>query len=150
MTEMQVTQLKDAVLKAIDVYNKYRSPEAKATLVGVKNDGFVVDFEGSFCETCGVRDYFEDLIYELKGINGKIRVELEETKPTGQQKFRVSYIIKDSSSVKVNEELLFQEFLLDRGMSFNEYLAANSCTRDVIMFQFRTWLFERQQEAATQ
>jgi hypothetical protein len=139
------TNLKDAVLRAIEVYNMYRSPEATAKLVAVEKDGFVIDFEGEFCNSCGVRDYFEDFICELETISKQFRAELAETKPTGSQSFRVQYQLRDSFSVEVDEDSLFREFLLNRGLSFEEYLASNPCTKDVIMFHFRTWLFERQQ-----
>jgi hypothetical protein len=139
------TNFKDAVLRAIEVYNMYRSPEATAKLVAVEKDGFVIDFEGEFCNSCGVRDYFEDFICELETISKQFRAELAETKPTGSQSFRVQYQLRDSFSVEVDEDSLFREFLLNRGLSFEEYLASNPCTKDVIMFHFRTWLFERQQ-----
>jgi hypothetical protein len=143
MKSMSGTNLKDAVLKAIEVYNRYRSPEATAKLVGVEKDGFVIDFEGSFCNSCGIRDYFEDFIYELETISKQFRAELAKTKPTGSQSFRVQYRIKDKLSVEVDEDSLFREFLSDRGLSFKEYIESNPCTKDVIMFHFRTWLFER-------
>jgi hypothetical protein len=44
---------KDSVLKAIDEYNKYRSPEAKAKPIKINEKELVIDFEGSFCQTCG-------------------------------------------------------------------------------------------------
>jgi hypothetical protein len=140
------TNLKDAVLRAIEVYNRYRSPEATAKLVALEKDGFILDFEGSFCISCGVRDYFEDFIYELETINKQFRVELAETKPTGSQSFRVQYRIRDNlSDEEVDENSFFREFLSYRGLTFKEYLASNPCTKDVIMFHFRTWLFERKQ-----
>jgi hypothetical protein len=144
MTEMYSAQLKDLILQAIKVYNRFRSPEATAKLVGVNNNGFVIDFEGSFCVSCGVREYFEDLIYELEGINDNISVKLQKTKTTGPNSFRASYKIIDSSS-KHFEDSLFREFLLERSMSFNDYLTANSCTKDVILFHFRTWLIQRKE-----
>ena len=54
------TNLNELVLKAIEVYNRYRSPEATAKLVRIEKDNFVIEFEGAFCLGCGVRDYFED------------------------------------------------------------------------------------------
>jgi len=146
MTEIESAHLKDLVLRAIEVYNRYRSPEATAKLVEVEKDGFIIEFEGTFCQSCGAQDYFEDFIYELETINKKFRVELAETKPTGPQSFRVRYRIKDRFSVEVDEDSLFREFLLDKGLSFKEYLASNPCTKDVIMFHFRTWRFERKTE----
>ena len=139
------TNLKASVLRAIEVYNMYRSPEATAKLVALEKDGFVIDFEGSFCISCGVRDYFEDFIYELETINKQFRAELAETKLTGSQSFRVQYRIRDSFSVEVDEDSIFRDFLIERGLSFKEYLVSNSCTKDVIRFHFRTWLFERKQ-----
>jgi len=136
--------LNDLVLRAIEVYNRYRSPEATAKLVGMEKDGFIIEFEGPFCQSCGVKDYFEDFIHELEDISRAFRVEVKETEPAGPQSFRVRYRIKDSLSVEDNEDSLFREFLLDKGLSFREYLASNPCTKDVIMFHFRTWLFERQ------
>ena len=137
--------LNDLVLRAIEVYNRYRSPEATAKLVGMEKDGFIIEFEGPFCQSCGVNDYFEDFIYELEDINKSFRVEVKETEPAGPQSFRVRYGVKDEFS-EVDEETLFQEFLRDKGLSFREYLASNACTKDVIMFHFRTWLFERKPE----
>ena len=146
MKYMSGTNLKDTILRAIEVYNKYRSPEATAKLVTIDKDGFVIDFDGSFCTSCGIRDYFEDFIYELETINKQFRVELAETKPTGPQSFRVQYRIKNRFP-EVDEDSLFREFLLDRGSSFKEFIASNPCTKDVTMFQFRTWLFERKQHS---
>ncbi len=133
------TNLNELVLRAIEVYNRYRSPEATAKLVGMEKDGFVIEFEGPFCLSCGVRDYFEDFIYELEDIRA-FKVEMKESEPTGPQSFRVRYVVNSDFS---DEEALFREFLQERGLSFREYLASNACTKDVIKFHFRTWLFER-------
>ena len=138
--------LNDLVLRAIEVYNKYRSPEATAKLVGIKKDGFIIEFKGPFCQSCGVNDYFEDFIHELEIISGAFSVEVKATEPSGPQSFRVLYGFKDQFSVAdVDEEALFREFLQEKGLSFKEYLVSNPCTKDVILFHFRTWLFERKQ-----
>ncbi len=138
-------RLNDLVLRAIEVYNRYRSPEATAKLIRMEKDGFIIEFEGPFCQSCGVRDYFEDFIYELENVSRSLRVEVKETEPSGPQSFRVRYGVKDDFS-EVDEEALFREFLQERDLSFREYLTSNSCTKDVIMFHFRTWLFERKTE----
>jgi len=124
MTEIESAHLKNLVLRTIEVYNRYRSPETTAKLIAVEKDGFIIDFEGSFCTSCGVTDYFEDFIYELETINKTFKLELAETKPTGPQSFRVRYRIKDGHSVADDEDSLFREFLLDRGLPFKEYLAS--------------------------
>jgi len=71
-----------AIAKAIEEFNKYRSPEATAKLISLGKKSFRVEFTGSFCKTCGFYDYFEDfrLILEEKGMKtetGKIN-ETEE------------------------------------------------------------------------
>jgi hypothetical protein len=139
------TNLNELLLRAIEVYNRYRSPETTAKLVGIEKDGFVIEFEGAFCMSCGVRDYFEDFIYELEDLNGKFRVKIKKTEQTGSQSFRVQYVVKgDFSSAEQDKEALFHEFLRERGLSVREYLESNACTKDVIRFHFRTWLFERE------
>ncbi|MCW4015731.1 MAG: hypothetical protein NWF06_05120 [Candidatus Bathyarchaeota archaeon] len=144
MTEPQSAHLKNLILKTIDIYNSYRSPESTAKFVAVEKNGVTIDFEGPFCDSCGVTDYFEDFIYELATINKQFRLELEQSEPTGPQSFRVRYKLKESV-YEVEDDQLFREFLLDRGLSFKEYVASNSCTKDVVMFHFRTWLFEKKQ-----
>ena len=86
--------LKGAVLKAVETYNRYRSPEATAKLVKFEGNEFIVDFEGTFCKGCGVHDYFEDFIYELKGLVDA-QVEISSFEPQGTEGFRVKYAIKE-------------------------------------------------------
>jgi hypothetical protein len=142
MTDILGVNLDELLLKAVKVFNKYRSPEATAEFVEMENDGFVIEFEGSLCSSCGVFDYFEDFIHELEQISSVFSVELKDYKPTGSQSFKARYKIKNNSSNE-REDVLFQEFLLDSGLSFNEYLESNACTKEVIRFHFRNWLFER-------
>ncbi len=84
---------KDSVLKAIEEYNKYRSPEAKAKLVKISDRELVLDFEGSFCRTCGVVDYFEDFIYELRELID-VKMKIKSFKELGHETIRVKYIIE--------------------------------------------------------
>ncbi|UCC59095.1 MAG: hypothetical protein JSW14_04160 [Candidatus Bathyarchaeum sp.] len=140
MEGVRGNDLNELVLRAIEVYNRYRSPEATAKLVEMEKDGFVIVFEGAFCRSCGVRDYFEDFIYELEDLNGNFRVEIKETEQAGPQSFRVKYVVNSDYS---DEEALFREFLQERCLFLKEYLESNACTKDVIKFHFRTWLFER-------
>ena len=81
---------KDFVLKAIEEYNKYRSPEAKARLVKISRKEIVLDIEGSFCKTCGVYDYFEDFIYELQKLID-LKIKIASYKEHGPETIRVKY-----------------------------------------------------------
>ena len=136
--------LAELVSRAITVYNKYRSPEATAKLVGAEKDSFIIEFEGPFCKSCGVIEYFEDFIYDLEDITGSFRAEIKVIEPVGPQSFRVHYVlIDDFVGGNVDDGTLFREFLQVRGLSFENYLSSNTCTKDVIKFHFRTWLLER-------
>jgi hypothetical protein len=146
MKDIVDANLNDLVLRAIAVYNRYRSPEATAKLVGIKKDGFIIEFKGPFCQSCGMNDYFEDFIYELEKISRGCKVEMKAIEPAGPQSYRILYGFKNQFPVAaVEEESLFREFLRDKGLSFSEYLASNACTKDVLMFHFRTWLSERKE-----
>ncbi|MGQ9478837.1 MAG: hypothetical protein ACUVQ0_02290 [Thermoproteota archaeon] len=85
--------LKDIVLKTVEVYNKYRSPEAKASFIAADDRSFTLDFEGPFCMGCGFLDYLEDFIHELKELAG-IEAEIVELECYEPGRFRVKYVIK--------------------------------------------------------
>lgn len=82
------------VLRAIENYNRYRSPEAVAKLVETGEGYVVIDFTGSFCFTCGVYDWFEDFIYELRQIEERYRVEISSVVKNDYDSFRVRYVVK--------------------------------------------------------
>ncbi len=74
--------IKDLIKKGIAEYNKYRSPEAEAELLKIRGDTMIVKFKGSYCRTCGVYDYFEDLIYDLMDhANLKFKILKVEEEP---------------------------------------------------------------------
>jgi len=60
--------------KAVELYNRYRSPEAIASIVGIEGNFIVMKFTGHFCVTCGVIDWVEDYLYILKdmGIEAEV------------------------------------------------------------------------------
>lgn len=65
--------------KAIDIYNRFRCPEACASIAMVIGDRVWVRFKGHFCLTCGVYDWLEDLRYILEdlGVYSEIERVLE-------------------------------------------------------------------------
>jgi len=140
-------ELSELLLKTVEVYNRYRSPEATAKLFRLEEDGFIIEFERSFCQSCGVQDYFEDFIYELKSLNSAVEVEIGEIEQTSPRSFKVQYIVKGGfPDGKLHDEALFKEFLHERGLSVEDYMTSNPCTKDITRFHFRTWLFEKKNE----
>ncbi len=76
----KLKKLKEKVERAISEYNKYRSPEFTAYLIDIKENELIVAYTWHGCATCGLYDYFEDLIYNLEevGIKAKIKEIKEE------------------------------------------------------------------------
>lgn len=76
---MSISIKSEVLLDAIEEYNRYRSPEAKAKLISISGDTFKIEFTGSFCYTCGFYDYFEDykVLLEERGLMTEI-IEIEE------------------------------------------------------------------------
>jgi len=91
---MMLEELRDYVERAVKEYNLYRSPEAEAEIIGFGEGRFTVMFKGPFCQSCGLYDYFEDLIYIMKE---KWGIELEITDiEENNGLFQVEYRIKRS------------------------------------------------------
>ncbi|MGC8850193.1 MAG: hypothetical protein ACP5QI_06950 [Candidatus Bathyarchaeia archaeon] len=83
--------LKDRVEEAVKEYNLYRSPEAEAEILEFEGAEFTMIFRGAFCRSCGIYDYFEDLIHILK--KRSIISEIVNVREDGEF-FRVKYRIK--------------------------------------------------------
>lgn len=79
-------------------YNKFRSPEVTAKLLHIKDGKLILECEGTFCNTCGFYDYFEDFIYEMKRLNN-IELNIDNIKESDFQKFIVIYSISDRPSL---------------------------------------------------
>ncbi len=79
------------IAEAIDEYNRYRSPEATAEIIYYKDKELIVRFTGSFCFTCGINDWIEDLKYVLEdhGVEAEITEIIEESETSRVAKFRV-------------------------------------------------------------
>lgn len=71
--------MRSIIENAIREYNKYRSPEVVAMLLSINGNKFNLEFTGTFCQTCGFHDYFDDyqILLEEKGLRTKI-VEINE------------------------------------------------------------------------
>jgi len=73
-----VSGFREAIERAIEEFNKYHGAEARVRVIEWFEDGFLAEFEGSFCFTCGFYDYFDDLarLVEERGYEvGAARVE---------------------------------------------------------------------------
>lgn len=82
----------DRIRRIIGLYNRYRSPEARARLVSVSDDKIEVRISGSFCETCGIYDWLEDLVYVAKELGSEL--ELVDAKQIREDSWIALYKIK--------------------------------------------------------
>ncbi len=80
-------------------YNRFRSPEVTVKFLHFKDGRLVLEFKGTFCNTCGSHDYFEDFIYEMKRLSN-VELNINKIKESGFQKFIVIYSISDRHRYK--------------------------------------------------
>ena len=137
MGDLSVPILIESILKTIDIYNKYRSPEVTAKFVELSKNNLIVDFEGAFCQSCGAQDYFEDFIYEFYEVVKGFKININKIDSLTPNCFTVNYLLE--KNIESDEENLFRTFLKEQGMTFSDYVNSNACTKDVILFHFRTW-----------
>ncbi len=75
--------IEEEVERAVQEFNRYRSPEARAQVMSISENGSIgISFTGTFCKSCGYHDYFDDfsVVLEEMGMEsemGSIR-ELDE------------------------------------------------------------------------
>ncbi len=74
--------------EAVRDYNRYRAPEAVARIVTRRGDTVYVEFDGTYCETCGLYDWIDDLKYVLegKGLEADIVKLIEPERPEGSRR----------------------------------------------------------------
>ncbi len=87
----------ELVLRAVEEYNRYRCPEACADLLWVDDRDAYIYIEGSYCSTCGLYDWIEDLAYVLedKGIPARVKTVIEPRNPATNWRIAV-YELQDT------------------------------------------------------
>lgn len=58
--DVKNVHFREKVAEAIAEFNKYRVPEIEAKLISLGEESFEIEFTGTFCDTCGFYDYFDD------------------------------------------------------------------------------------------
>lgn len=81
---MSSSQLREDVERAVELYNRLHGVEAQASVININGDKVVVEFKGTFCYTCGVRDWLEDLAYLLVSMGYDARL-VEVIEPEGDE-----------------------------------------------------------------
>ncbi len=73
--------------ESIDFFNRYHEPEAKAEYLDYASNSVRVRFSGYMCRTCGVYDYFEDIIQDVDA-------EVVDYQEADDESFIVTYRLK--------------------------------------------------------
>lgn len=71
---MKESSLRKTIDKVVKEYNKYRSPEATASVNSIDGKLFKIKFTGPFCHTCGHHDYFDDFKVFLDEVGSKSKI----------------------------------------------------------------------------
>lgn len=79
----------DIIESAIESYNEYKADIAEAELVKAGKQKIQVKFEGNFCLSCCMDEYFIDLVYEMKDVD--IETELKDFHQVGDKSFVAVY-----------------------------------------------------------
>ncbi len=80
---------KEVVKKAIESHNEHKSAIAEAELIEFEEGKIKVKFEGNFCLSCCMDEYFIDLVYELEEIGAE--VEFVDFYGAGKKAFVAEY-----------------------------------------------------------
>ncbi|AMQ17894.1 hypothetical protein [Thermococcus peptonophilus] len=56
--------VREKVKKVLAEFNRLHGSEANARILSIEGDEVIIEFEGSFCATCGLYDYFDDIKWE--------------------------------------------------------------------------------------
>ena len=55
---------REKIERVLAEFNRLHGSEANARIVEMRGDEVIIEFEGSFCATCGLYDYFDDIKWE--------------------------------------------------------------------------------------
>ncbi|MBP1912519.1 hypothetical protein [Thermococcus stetteri] len=55
---------RERIEKVLAEFNRLHGSEANARILSIEGDEVIIEFEGSFCATCGLYDYFDDIKWE--------------------------------------------------------------------------------------
>jgi superoxide reductase len=83
----------EKIKKGVEEFNRYRSPEATASIADIKGDKIEVKVNGPFCRTCGFYDYFDDLRIELESNIGT-NLEIANIEEKGEENYIVKFTFK--------------------------------------------------------
>ncbi|AHF80372.1 hypothetical protein [Thermococcus paralvinellae] len=90
----------EVLKRVIQEFNKYHGSEAQAKIVKAEGDEVIIEFDGSFCKTCGLYDYFEDIKWEAMnfGLNIEPVEVLESEEEFERGRYLVKYKLKSEQS----------------------------------------------------
>jgi hypothetical protein len=87
-------EIEEVAKKAVQLYNRVRSPEVTAKIVFASPELLTVSFSGGFCYGCGVLDYVEGFADQFKALTAKAQLKAGKTKQINPRTFEANYTVK--------------------------------------------------------
>ena len=87
-------ELSEIAKKAVQLYNRVRSPEVTVKLVFASPAMLTVSFSGGFCYGCGILDYVEGFANQFKALTDKSELKGGKTRQLNPRTFEADYTIK--------------------------------------------------------
>ncbi|GAB6101919.1 hypothetical protein JCM16138_11420 [Thermococcus atlanticus] len=75
----------ESLRRVIEEFNRLHGSEAQAKILRIGGDEVIIEFSGSFCATCGLYDYFDDIKWEA--MNFGLEIEPMEVLEAGEDEF---------------------------------------------------------------
>ncbi|MEM4717703.1 MAG: hypothetical protein QXE81_02950 [Desulfurococcaceae archaeon] len=85
---MYTCSIENIVAYIVELYNRFHGAEARARVVEISNNTVKIEFSGSFCHTCGVRDWVEDFAYLAisEGYNARLLAYIDPDEDVDEYK----------------------------------------------------------------
>lgn len=81
--------IREVAERVAEVYNRLHGIEATARVLDASDDRIVVEFTGTFCHTCGIRDWVEDYAYLAVSMGYDLKlVEYIEPKDEAEREYK--------------------------------------------------------------
>ena len=92
---MSSIELEAELKKAIQLYNRFHSPQVVAKLVVASPMLVTVSFSGGVCYGCGVTDIVDEFSNQLKALTGKWELKTYKTRQFNPRSFEADYAVKE-------------------------------------------------------
>lgn len=96
--------------RLVETYNRLHGVEATARIIDARDDLITVEFTGTFCHTCGIRDWVEDYAYLAVSMGYDLKlVEYIEPKDETEREFKRIGVFKYYGRLNSDDRVLHRD-----------------------------------------